>query len=372
MKKYLTKGMLTLVVSTLLLISCKKEQSKDLQLQQPTEESMLAEANQAVNEKTAAVAKFEKEYSSLLEYTAARTNKNVLQVLQHPAIFKSFTAAVEKTGLTATLSASTFNATVFAPTDAAFSKLPAPFNTAANIAGITDPDSINTLRNIILYHLLDTEKLRQQFVLGRSSSITLKPEEGQNDNLVYISNSFGLLVLNGKSLVLFSNVKASNGVIHIVDDVLIPPAETIAQVLMTYPEYSSLFSALIKAEMFGILTGPGNFTVFAPSDAAFSKLPVPFNNAANIDTISDPAQIASLAGILQYHISESRYFAWDLGRYNQIITKASAPNNRVTGIMGLNRGWVKGNRNNCFSKIITANIFTSNGVIHVIDQVLKQ
>lgn len=373
MKKYLMQGMLTLFVSILLMTSCKKEQSKDSQLQQPTEETMLAEAQQLVSEKLAAVANFEKEYGSIMEESvAARTNKNVLQVLKHPSIFKTFLAAVAKTDLTSTLSASTLHATVFAPTDFAFSKLPAPFNNAANIAGITDPDSIYALRNLILYHLLGTEKLRNQFVMGRSSAITLKPEEGQNDNLVYTSNSFGLLLLNGKSLVLCSNLKASNAVIHVVDDVLLPPAETIAQVLMTYPEYSSLNAALIQTGLFGAFTGPGNFTLFAPTNTAFAKLPAPFNNAAGIEAITDSAQLAALANILQYHISESRYFAWDLGHYKAIATMAPAPKNSITGIMGLNKGWVRGNRNAFFAKITPANIFTCNGVMHVIDQVLKQ
>lgn len=373
MKKYVTKGMLTLVVSTLFITSCKKEQSKDSQLQQPTEETMLAEANQLINAQTAAVASFEKEYGSVLEASvAARTHKNVLQVLQHPSIFKSFIAAVVKTDLTLTLSASTLDATVFAPTDAAFLKLPAPFNNAANIAGITDPDSIYALRNLILYHLLGTEKLRYQFVQGRSSAITLKPEEGQNDHLVYTSNNFGLLLLNGKSLVLWSNLKASNAVIHIVDDVLLPPAESLSQVLMTYPEYSSLYAALIQTGLFGTFTGPGNFTLFAPTNTAFAKLPAPFNNQANIEAITDSAQLAALATILQYHICESRYFTWDLGHCKAITTIAPAPKNSVTGIMGLNKGWVKGNRDYVYSKTAPANIFTCNGVMHVIDQVLKQ
>ena len=90
MKKYFTKGMLTLFVSIFLITSCKKEQSKDSQLQQPTEETMLAEAQQLVTEKLAAVANFEKEYGSIMEESvAARTNKNVLQVLQHPSIFQN-------------------------------------------------------------------------------------------------------------------------------------------------------------------------------------------------------------------------------------------------------------------------------------------
>lgn len=373
MKTYLSKGMLAIFVSILLMTSCKKEQSKDSQLQQPTEETILAEAQQLVTEKQAAVANFQKEYGIIMEESvAARTNKNVLQVLQHPSIFKTFLAAVAKADLTSTLSASTLDATVFAPTDFAFAKLPAPFNNAVNIAGITDPDSIYALRNMILYHLLGTEKLRHEFVLGRSSDITLKPEEGQNDNLVYSSNSFGLLVMNGKSLVLCSNLKASNAVIHVVDDVLLPPAETIAQVLMTYPEYSSLFAALIQTGLFGTFTGPGNFTLFAPTNTAFAKLPAPFNNQANIETITDSVQLATLMNILQYHISESRYFAWDLGHYKAITTMASVPSNNVTGIMGLNKGWVKGNKNVFFAKISPANIFTCNGVMHVIDQVLKQ
>jgi uncharacterized surface protein with fasciclin (FAS1) repeats len=372
MKKYVGKQLLAVIATAVFIISCKKEQSSEaVQLQEPAQAVIEAEARQAIYEKETAIANFEKSYNSAATTIAARTQKNVLELLQQPCFFKTFTAAVVKTGLVPVLSAPTLQATLFAPTDAAFLKLPAPFNTAENISGISDADSIYALRNILLYHLLTTKKLRHQFPLGRSSAVSQKPEEGLNDNLLYVSNSFGLLLLNGKSLVLLSNLNASNGVVHIVDDVLIPPTETIAQVLMTYPEYSTFFSALIKAELFGTLTGPGNFTLFAPTNTAFSKLPAPFNNAASIENISDSAQIATLSNMLQYHISESRYFAWDMGLYQQMITMAHGPHNRVIGFMGLNRAWVKGNRNNSFSKAMPANIFTSNGVMHAIDQVLK-
>lgn len=351
------------------LSSCKKEQVA--QAPESNEETILRnEANQAVANRTEQAARFEKEFNFMLQSDVSRTPRNLTETAISLPIFKSLVAAVVKTGLAEVLATPNLNATVFAPTDAAFAKLPAPFNSPSNISGITDQGQIDALRNILLYHVLGAKVLRNQVAQGRSSAVTLKPAGSTNDNTIYFSNNLGVLLVNGNSLVVTANVMATNGVIHVIDDVLLPPSQTIADIAIGNPAFSSLVAALVKTNLAGVFFNAGDFTVFAPTNAAFAQLPAPFNNATNISAISDQAQINALANILKYHVTGSRYFAWDLGFFSSITTIASGPNNRLVGILGLNGGFVRGNQNNSFARIRPANILATNGVIQVVDKVL--
>jgi uncharacterized surface protein with fasciclin (FAS1) repeats len=366
MKQILTKAFLVMMSVSLLITSCTKERSETLTPTPQNEEAVLrAEADNAVSSEQQTAEKFERDFNAMMgRDVAARQQQNIVQIAQSLPIFKSLVAAVVKTGLAGTLSSASLNATVFAPTDAAFAKLPAPFNNASNIAAITDAGQIAALKNILLYHVLGSEVRREQIAQGRSSTGAL------NEGKLYFSRSLGVLLVNGNSLVLIANVDASNGIIHVIDDVLLPPSQNIAQIATGNSAFSSLVAALVKTNLVSTFTGTGNFTVFAPTDAAFAKLPAPFNNKANIDAISNPAQIAALANILKYHVTGSRYFAWDFGIFNSIPTLAAAPNNNLRGILGLNNGWIKGNANTTFSRANPVNILATNGVVHVMDQVL--
>ena len=366
MKQIVTKVFAVVMSAAILFASCSKEKSETLTPVPQTEEALLqTEADNAVNVEQQTAASFEREFKGMMgNDVAARHQQTIVQIAQSLPIFKSLVAAVVKTGLAGTLSSASLNATVFAPTDAAFAKLPAPFNNAANIAAITDAGQIAALKNILLYHVLGTEVRREQIAQGRSSAAAL------NTGKLFFSRSLGVLLVNGNSLVLIANVDASNGIIHVIDDVLLPPSQNIAQIALGNPAFSSLVAALVKTNLVGVFTGTGDFTVFAPTDAAFAKLPAPFNNAANISAISNPAQVAALANILKYHVSGSRYFAWDFGIFNSIPTLAAAPNNNLRGILGFNNGFIKGNSNPSFSKATPVNLLATNGVVHVIDQVL--
>ncbi len=365
MKQFILKAMVVMVATALLFTSCKKEESSQAPVNQNEEEVLKASANQVIEQQTATVARFEKDFNQMIGTAGSKSHQqNIVQIAQSLPIFKSLVAAVVKTGLAGVLSSASLNATVFAPTDAAFAKLPAPFNSAANISAITNPTQIEALKNILLYHVLGAKVRKNQIAPGRSSATTL------NTGKIYFSNNFGLLLVNGNSLVLLANVDASNGIIHVIDDVLLPPSQNIAQIATGNPAFSALVAALVKTNLAGVFAGSGDFTVFAPTDAAFAKLPAPFNSAANISAISNPAQINALANILKYHVTGSRYFAWDLGIFNSITTIAAAPNNKIIGILGFNGGWVKGNTNTSFSKVGPANILATNGVVQVIDQVL--
>lgn len=373
MKRILLSSTALLLALSLFFSACKKTGPATDELTPNEETTLRSEAQQAINTKTNEANNGEAEVGRVLNDRngiVRNGTQNIVQIASGVPIFKSLVAAVVKTGLAGTLASSELNATVFAPTDAAFAKLPAPFNNANNINGITDAAQIAALKSILLYHVLGIEVKKSQVARGRSSATTLKPAGTANDNTIYFSNNFGLLLVNGNSLVVFADIDASNGVIHVIDDVLLPPSQNIAQIAIGNPNLSSLVAALVKTNLAGVFTGNGDFTVFAPTNAAFAKLPAPFNNAANINGISNAAQIAALANILKYHVTDSRYFAWDLGILQPVGTLAAAPNNNLVTVLGLNNGYVKGNGNRSFAGIHPANILATNGVVQVVNQVL--
>ncbi len=307
----------------------------------------------------------------LLDDEAGRgRNRTIVEIAIGNPHFSSLVAAVLKTGLAGALGNPQANLTVFAPTNAAFAALPAPFNNAANITAISDAGQVEFLKSVLLYHVLAAEVKSNQISNGASNAVTIKPQGTSNDNTVYISKNFGLIRLNGSSSVIFPNVDAKNGVIHVIDKVLLFPTQNIAAIAIANPNFSTLVAALVKTNLAGVFTGSGDFTVFAPTNAAFAQLPNPFKNAASINAITDAATIAALANILKYHVLAVRNFAWDLGILKSNTTLAAAPNNKIITVLGYNYGFVKGSGNPYFSFITPADILATNGVIQVIDRVL--
>jgi uncharacterized surface protein with fasciclin (FAS1) repeats len=371
--KIATLVILAIVVGS----SCQKQVNPVDDFAAPLNASEQAKANDAKALETS-VPQNANEQARLLGFTAdSETDfekgpkKNIVQIAIANPHFTSLVAAVVKTGLVSALSDSAASLTVFAPTNDAFAQLPAPFNNATNIAAITSPANIDFLKSVLLYHVLSTKVKANQIADGRSNATTIKPAGTAVDNVVYFSKTFNFIKVNGSSDVIFKDIKARNGVIHVLNKVLIFPTKTIAAIAVAdSANFSTLVAALAKTNLVSVFTGSGNFTVFAPTNAAFSSLAAPFNNAANINAITDAAQIATLANILKYHVVSSRYFAWDLGIFKNITTLANAPNNKVTTILGYNSGFVKGKSNTSFSAIAPADVLATNGVIQVIDKVL--
>lgn len=370
--KTFTKVFTFIVLMVAFLAACTK---KDIVNPEPGENSNETEAvNSARQLEQSAAATAESEGATLQLSDGDRnrhSNRNIVEIAVSNPNFSSLVAAVLKTGLAGALSNPSANLTVFAPSNSAFAQLPAPFNNATNIGAITNPAEISFLTNVLLYHVLGAEVFSYQVSNGRSSAVTIKPAGSSNDNTIYFSKTFGLIRVNGQSDVIWANLNASNGVIHVINKVLLPPSKTIAEIAIADPNnFSTLVAALVKTNLAGVFGGAGDFTVFAPVNAAFAQLPAPFNNVSNINGIIDPSQIDALANILKYHVVGSRYFTWDLGILKRITTLANAPYNKVTTILGYNNGWVKGDDNNNFAKINPADILATNGVIQVIDKVL--
>ena len=265
--------------------------------------------------------------------------------------FSTLEAAVVKAELATTLS-STGPFTVFAPNDNAF--VTAGINSAALSALTKDEVS-----EILLYHTLPGSIMSSQVPAGPNAEVT-----AANGDIVYLTKNANGVFINGVK-VTQADVTASNGVIHVIENVLMPPAGTIVELAQGDTSFSLLVQAVLRAsqgptDISQVLSGAGPYTVFAPTNAAFRA--AGFNTAADIQA-ADPA---TLAGILTYHVINARVFSSDLTDGQQPTTV-----NGGTVTIGLTSGaTIKGNGNATASNITKANIVATNGVVHVIDQIL--
>jgi uncharacterized surface protein with fasciclin (FAS1) repeats len=266
--------------------------------------------------------------------------------------FSLLKAALTHAGLTEVLDGQgTF--TVFAPNNDAF--VAAGFDTEAKINALP----VETLKKILLYHVLG-EKVSSTAIATASNT----PVNTLADVNVFVTKNTSGVFVNGAN-VIQADLMASNGVIHVINAVLMPPAGNIVQAAQANPNFSFLVAAVLRASegstnVAQVLSGAGPFTVFAPTNQAFMNA-----GFANVEAIraADPAVLTS---ILTYHVIAARVLSSDL-------TEGAKPATVNGGTLNitLNGGAkVKGNSNATAAVISPANMLTTNGVIHVIDQVL--
>jgi uncharacterized surface protein with fasciclin (FAS1) repeats len=273
--------------------------------------------------------------------------QTIADVVNTNPSFTVLKAAVEKAGLGSALA--TGSLTVFAPDDAAFA---AAGITSAVLSSLTKDQAAN----ILTYHVLGA-KVMAADVPASDAVATL-----QGQKLFVSKNANGVFV-NGIG-VKTADVGAANGVIHVISSVLIPPTKTIAQLAAETPELSLLLAAVVKAGLATAVSGPGKFTVFAPTNAAFT--------AAGFPTVAsiEAADAAAVAGIVSAHVLTTNVFASDL------INNATVPtaNSSASLVVTTNPAVIKiSGSSNPASNIITSggvNIVATNGVIHLIDRVL--
>jgi uncharacterized surface protein with fasciclin (FAS1) repeats len=260
-------------------------------------------------------------------------------------------SAVQKAGLASTLSG-TGPFTVFAPTDDAF--------TASGItSSVISSLSAGALDTILLYHTIAAKILAADVPAGPNAKVVT----ASGDSVFVTNNSNGVFV-NGIQ-VTQANILASNGVIHTIGKVLLPPIGNIVQVASADTTFSFLVAAVVRASsgstnVAAVLSSGGIFTVFAPTNNAFRAA-----GFATIDAIN-AADPNTLTTILTYHVIPGRVFSSDLTQGAQPVT---VNGEKVT--ISLSSGaTVKGNTNATASNIVATNIMATNGVVHVIDQVL--
>jgi transforming growth factor-beta-induced protein len=184
--------------------------------------------------------------------------------------FTTLVAALQTTGLDAVLADLDTNFTVFAPTDAAFALL----GDEAITALLADADALS---NILLYHVVSGATVLQDDAVTIAQSDS-KMVTMANLQMASLSLTGSTLYIN-KSAVSAANVMADNGVIHVVDQVILPPTAkdeptlSIVDVAVANPDFSTLVAALTAADLVATLADEtATFTVFAPTNAAFDKI----------------------------------------------------------------------------------------------------
>ena len=263
--------------------------------------------------------------------------------------FNTLVAALDAADLVETLSGEgTF--TVFAPTDEAFAALPDGMLEDL----LADP---NTLKQILLYHVVGD-------VVMAETVVTLDNAETLEGSTVAIEVVDGNVFLND-SQVTSTDIEASNGVVHVIDKVLVPEMEeavsndvvedvkSIAEVAVA-GGFNTLVAALSAADLVETLSGDGAFTVFAPTDDAFAALPEGMLEGLLADT-------EALTQILLYHV------VGDVVKAETVVTLDEAET--LAGDK-VSIEVVDGNVFVNDSKVTSTDIEASNGVIHVIDKVL--
>ena len=240
--------------------------------------------------------------------------------------------------------------TVFAPTNAAFTAF---LENDPRFASLDDiPDAV--LTQVLQYHILASKKL------GADLEATEETLLGADEPLS-IDNTDGV-VINGSVNVTSPNIEAANGVVHLIDQVLLPPSlqpqPTIAAIAADTEALSILVAALQRTP--DLLEAAGNrdadLTVFAPTNDAFTAL----LDALDLDELSDiPDNV--LRRVLEYHILNAGKLAADLGATEATLEGADVNIDKTDGVV------INGSANVILD---LANIEAANGVVHVIDEVL--
>lgn len=269
--------------------------------------------------------------------------------------FNYLAAALARTGLTKVLATTDGSYTLFAPTNDAF--IDAGFATVQDIMNAP----VDVLKPILLYHVLGTEVTSGNVPAGPNAVVNTL-----NGADAYVTRKQdGSVFINGVAVIL-ADVNAVNGVIHVIDKVLIPPTGNIVQTaIAASPEFTYLVAAVLRASqgsvnVAGLLSGAGPFTVFAPTNQAFINAGFP-----TIASITN-ASPAALTPILAYHVIGARIFSSDLSNGIQPVMFAGG----TTTITLTGGPKIKGNGNSTASNIVKTDIVCTNGVIHVIDGVL--
>ena len=289
---------------------------------------------------------------------------NIVQKAQSDTNFSILVAAVIKTDLTTALS-TTPNLTVFAPLNSAFR---AAGYTEATINSLGASD-VAALKSVLMYHVLG-----EQVPSSAITSANIEKTTLQGAKLYATGNASGAYINGVKVLV--ADVAASNGVIHAIGKILVPPAGTLLQTAValggnTSPSgFSLLVAAVLRADaatasqaagvVTGALSGAGPLTVFAPTNQAF--IDAGFATTAAINA-ADPAV---LRNIILYHVVPARVFSSNLAAGNA----PTAQGTNVTIALPASGATVKGTTNTAAASVLLADVIATNGVIHVIDKVL--
>jgi transforming growth factor-beta-induced protein len=282
-------------------------------------------------------------------------NMSLVEVASGNPDLSTLVSALQSTGLDTILANLEMDYTVFAPTNAAFAKLP-----AGTVEGLTSEQ----LTDILLYHVIAGEVLSDGAINLAQSMDNMAAMA--NEAKAAVSFTDGMLFINGAK-VSAANVMAKNGVVHLIDNVIMPPGMmgeptmNIVEVALADPDnFSTLVTALTAADLVTTLSNDdAMFTVFAPTNAAFAKIDADALTALLADT-------EALTKVLLTHVvAESSISSFDAYAANGgSLTTASGTMIDVSIDAETGQLIVGG------AKVVISDVYTTNGIIHVIDTVI--
>jgi uncharacterized surface protein with fasciclin (FAS1) repeats len=278
---------------------------------------------------------------------------DIVDVASKNENFSTLVAAVKAAGLVETLQGEG-PFTVFAPTDEAFAALP-----EGTVDDLLKPENKDKLVAILTYHVVSGKVPSSDVKSGEVPSV-------QGDT-IEVKAAEGKVMVDGATVTAV-DVEATNGIIHVIDQVIMPAMKqaepepeapktnNIVDVAMGAGDFETLIAAAKAAGLVDTLTGDGPFTVFAPTDEAFAKL--------GDDTIEDllkPENKEKLAGILTYHVVKGKVTSKDIASGKVATVQGDAIKVKVKkGNVSLNKT----------VSVVKTDIEADNGIIHVIDGVL--
>ena len=276
---------------------------------------------------------------------------SIVRQVQADARFSVLAEALAAADLTETLSGSG-PFTVFAPTDDAFGAL-------LTELGVTKGQLLADkalLTAVLTYHVLPDRVLRSQVAPGKAVTTV------QGDVFKIDASASGLVITDGRNrtaTITSTDQLASNGVIHVIDKVLLPADRNIVQTAQANPDFSILVEAVVAAGLVDVLSAPGPLTVFAPTNTAFADL-LDELGVTKEQLFADPELLAQ---VLTYHAVAGRVLKADVP-LDTPITTLQGDTFSVAGSLVIT------DQRSRTASILATDVLASNGVIHVIDRII--
>jgi uncharacterized surface protein with fasciclin (FAS1) repeats len=281
-------------------------------------------------------------WMSVASMSAFGFEKNIVDTAVEAGKFKTLAAALGAAGLVdAVKGPGPF--TVFAPSDEAFAKLP-----KGTVETLLKPENKEKLKAILTYHVVPG-KVMAKDVLG------VKGAKSLNGQRIDVKVDGGKVTVDGAQVVA-TDIACTNGVIHVIDSVILPSEDNIPTVATKAGKFNTLLAAAKAAGLVEALSGDKALTVFAPTDDAFAKLP-----KDTVATLLKPENKDKLKAILLFHVVEGRVYSEDA-----LAAKSAATlqGSKVEITVKDGAAYVNG------AKILATDVDASNGVIHIIDSVI--
>ncbi|QEH31918.1 Cell surface lipoprotein MPB83 precursor [Aquisphaera giovannonii] len=231
--------------------------------------------------------------------------------------------------------------TIFVPTDEAFARLP-----EGTLKALLRPEGEKKLAELLKYHVIRGK------VLAREITGDPRPRTLAGPPLTIAANAHGIAV--NEATVLQADLEGRNGVVHLIDRVLMPPKDGVLAVAEKAGGFRVLLKAVEAAGLSDALAGDGPFTILAPTDEAFAKL----GRSTTSELLKDKKK---LARVLSYHVIPGKLTA------RELVARGAAPTLLKSDVRAdVKAGRVVVNKSN----VIASDLEASNGIVHAIDAVL--